>query len=54
MEKHISEKDGAIIYSIRKNCRFRYENDLEEIDDSSPKEGWINEETFNIKTLIEK
>ena len=28
MEKHISEKDGAIVYSIRKNCRFRYENDL--------------------------
>lgn len=50
MEKHISEKDGAIVYSIRKNCRFRYENDN---DDSLPKE-WINEETFNIKTLIEK
>ena len=39
MEKKISEKDGAIIYSIRKNCRFRYENDN---DDSSPKEGWID------------
>ena len=24
----ISEKDGAIVYIIRKNCRFRYENDL--------------------------
>ena len=28
MEKRISEKDCSIIYSIRKNCRFRYENDL--------------------------
>ena len=28
MEKRISEKDGSIVYSIRKNCRFRYENDL--------------------------
>ena len=28
MEK-ISEKDGAIVYAIRKNCRFRYENDWE-------------------------
>ena len=28
MEKKISEKDGSIVYSIRKNCRFRYENDL--------------------------
>ena len=51
MEKHISEKDGAIVYSIRKNCRFRYENDN---NDSLHKEGWLGEETFNIKTLIEK
>ena len=28
MEKKISEKDYSIVYSIRKNCRFRYENDL--------------------------
>ena len=28
MVKSISEKDEAIRYSIRKNCRFRYENDL--------------------------
>ena len=51
MEKHISEKDGAIIYNIRKNCRFHYENDN---DDSLPKEEWMSEETFSIKTLIEK
>ena len=51
MDKHISEKDEAIIYIIRKNCRFRYENDT---DNSLPKEEWIDEETFNIKTLIEK
>ena len=51
MEKHISEKDGVIVYSIRKNCRFRYENDN---DDSLPKREWMGEETFNIKNLIEK
>ena len=28
MEKRISEKDYSIVFSIRKNCRFRYENDL--------------------------
>ena len=28
MEKKISEKDGSIVYTIRKNCRFDYENDL--------------------------
>ena len=28
MEKKISEKDYSIVYSIRKNYRFRYENDL--------------------------
>ena len=54
MEKRVSEKYGAIVYSIRKNCRFDYENDLEETVNSLPKEVWINEETFNIKTLIEK
>ena len=51
MEKRISEKDGSIVYIIRKNCRFRYENDN---NDSLHKEGWLDEETFNIKTLIEK
>ena len=51
MEKKISEEYGAIVYNIRKNCRFHYENDN---DNSSPTEGWIDEETFNIKTLIEK
>ena len=51
MEKKTSEKDEAIIYTIRKNCRFRYENDN---NDSLHKEGWLNEETFNFKTLIEK
>ena len=51
MEKRISEKDGSIVYSIRKNCRFHYENDN---DNSSPKEKWMSKETFNIKTLIEK
>ena len=28
MEKRISEKDCSIVYTIQKNCRFRYENDL--------------------------
>ena len=51
MEKKISEKDGSIVYSIRKNCRFHYENDN---DDSLPKREWMGEETFNIKNLIEK
>ena len=51
MEKRVSEKYGAIVYNIRKNCRFHYENDN---DNSLSKEEWINEETFNIKTLIEK
>ena len=54
MEKKTSEKDEAIIYTIRKNCRFHYENDLEETDNSLPKEEWMSEETFSIKTLIEK
>lgn len=51
MEKRISEEYGAIVHNIRKNCHFDYENNN---DNSSPKEGWIDEETFNIKTLIEK
>ena len=54
MEKRISEEYCAIVYNIRKNCCFDYENDLEETDNSLPKEEWMCEETFNIKTLIEK
>ena len=50
MEKHISEKDEAIIYTIRNNCRFHYEND----NDNSLHKEWMSEETFNIKNLIEK
>ena len=49
MEKRISEKDGSIVYSIRKNCRFHYEN-----DNSLPKGEWFNAKTFSIKNLIEK
>ena len=49
MEKRISEKDSAIIYTIRKNCRFHYENDWEETANSLPKAEWRSEETFSIK-----
>lgn len=54
MEKRISEKDSAIIYTIRKNCRFHYENDWEEMANSLPKAEWRSEETFSIQNLIEK
>ena len=56
MEKRISENDSAIIYSIRKNCRFDYDNDCENITNSLPKKEWMSEdeETFRINTLIEK
>ena len=56
MEKHISEKDGAIVYSIRKNCRFRYENDWDGMDNSLSKKDWMgeDEETCRIKALVEK
>ena len=46
MEKRISEEYGAIIHTIRKNCRFDYENDN---DNSLPKEERMSEKTFNIK-----
>ena len=53
MEEKLHEKYGAIIYTIRKDCRFDYENDN---DDSLSKKEWMSEdeETFSIKTLIEK
>ena len=56
MEKRISENDSAIIYSIRKNCRFYYErdDDWENMTNSLPKKEWRSEETFSIKNLIEK
>ena len=56
MEKRVSEKDGSIVYTIRKNCRFDYENDWEEMVNSLHKKDWMSEdeETFSIKTLIEK
>ena len=56
MKRKISEKDGDIIYSIRKNCCFRYENDCEEMTNSLPKKEWMSEdeEMFRIKALIEK
>ena len=54
MEEKLHEEYGAIVYNIRKNCRFHYENDLEETVNSLPKEEWMSEETFSIKTLIEK
>lgn len=44
--KRYPKKDGDIIYSIRKNCRFDYENDN---DNSLPKEERMSEKTFNIK-----
>ena len=43
MEKKISEKDGSIVYSIRKNCRFDYENDN---DNSLPKEERMSEKNI--------
>ena len=56
MEKRISENDSVIIYSIRKNCRFDYNNDWEEMTNSLPKKEWRSEdeEMFRIKALIEK
>ena len=54
MEKRISENDSAIIYSIRKNCRFDYEKHWEKMVNSLPKKEWMSEETFSIKNLIEK
>ena len=53
MEEKLHEEYGAIVYTIRKNCRFHYENDN---DDSLSKKEWMSEdeETFSIKTLIEK
>ena len=56
MEKRISEKDCAIIYNIRKNCRFDYENHWEEMVNSLPKKEWMSEdeETLRINALIGK
>ena len=56
MEKRISEKDCAIIYSIRKNYRFDYENPWEEMVNSLSKKEWMSEdeETLRINALIEK
>ena len=58
MEKRISENDSAIIYSIRKNCRFYYErdDDWENMTNSLPKKEWMSEdeETLRINALIEK
>ena len=56
MEKRISENDSAIIYNIRKDCRFDYENDWEKMVNSLQKKEWMSEdeETFRINALIEK
>ena len=56
MEKRISEKDGSIVYTIRKNCRFDYENDWDGMDNSLSKKDWMgeDEETCRIKALVEK
>ena len=56
MEEKLHEKYDAIIHTIRKNCRFHYENDWDEMVNSLPKKEWMgeDEETFSIKTLIEK
>ena len=53
MEEKLHEEYGAIIYTIRKNCRFDYENDN---DDSLSKKEWMDEdeETCRIKALVEK
>ena len=41
MEKKISEEYGATVHTIRKNCRFDYENDWDGMDNSlSKKIGW--------------
>ena len=56
MEKKISEEYGAIVHTIRKDCRFDYENDWDGMVNSLPKKEWMSEdeETFRINTLIEK
>ena len=56
MEEKLHEEYGAIIHTIRKDCRFDYENDWEEMVNSLHKKDWMSEdeETFSIKTLIEK
>ena len=56
MEKRISEKGGSIVYNIRKNCRFRYENDWEGMFNSLSKKEWMSEdeETCRIKALVKK
>ena len=56
MEKLISEKDCSIVYSIRKNCRFDYENDWDGMVNSLSKKEWMSEdeETCRINALVEK
>ena len=56
MEKRVSEKYGAIAHTIRKNCRFDYENDWDEMVNSLPKKEWMgeDEEMCRINALVEK
>ena len=56
MEKKISEEYGAIVHTIRKDCRFDYENDWDGMVNSLPKKEWMSEdeETCRINALVEK
>lgn len=56
MEEKLHEEYGAIVYTIRKNCRFHYENDWDGMVNSLPKKEWMSEdeETCRINALVEK
>ena len=56
MEEKLHEEYGAIIHTIRKDCRFDYENDWDGMVNSLSKKEWMgeNEETRRIKALVKK
>ena len=56
MEEKLHEEYDAIIHTIRKDCRFDYENDWDGMVNSLPKKEWMSEdeETCRIKALVEK
>ena len=56
MEEKLHEKYGAIAHTIRKDCRFDYKNDWDEMVNSLSKKEWMNEdeETCRINSLVEK
>ena len=56
MEEKLHEEYGAIMHTIRKDCRFDYENDWDGMVNSLSKKEWMgeDEETCRINALVEK